>query len=252
MFRTVVIAVGVLAQLAFPAAAGKLDNLNSGLAGVPDVPASEEAATETDFFSSLLPLTSAVMAELFPADHADIVAQVAAVPGTTQADLETAVSDNLTRIAVGYELNLLDAPDAGNTEIIDRQDDYITAVLEGEGADVCAPVIFSGSRELIPRGLYAKYAPQIDATMAAYFSTVRQALDNPVPIGDMGQAESVAVIDQMTAQGDKALMDHFGVMEVDSPENCPAVLAIIEAAHVLTGDVGLKIRAAQARGASRL
>lgn len=252
MLRMFIAAGGMLALLALPAAAGKLDNLSSGLSGVPDVPTVENSDAGAAYFASLLPQTSAVMAEKFPSDYSDMVGSLDAAGEYLPNRLESILVESLTEIAIGYELKLLDAPDAENTAIIDGQRDYISAVLDGEGEATCAPVIFSGSSELIDRGLYAKYAPLIDATMAAFFDAVRKALDNPNPVGEMSQEDSIAVIDQMAAQGDKALMDHFGVMEVDSPENCPAVLAIIEAAHVLTGQTGIRIRAAQARGASRL
>lgn len=252
MFRTTVLAGVMLALLTAPGVAGKLDNLNSGLSDAPDPQRPAETTTRDDYLASLLPLTDAVMAEKFPSEHAELVEIVGDTAGLSDTERQTALVSNLTRIAINFELRLLDAPDAANTVIVDRQNDYISAVLEGEGADVCAPVIYNGSSELIGRGLYAKYAAEIDATMAAYWEAVKQAIDNPVPVGEMSEEDSLTVIDQMTAQGDKALMDHFSVMEVDSPENCPAVLAIIKAANVIAGDAGIRLRAAQARGASRL
>lgn len=252
MWRKFMLAGGLLALCIVPAMAGKLDNFHGSPEPVETPsPTDNESAGET-YFDTLLPLTSAVMALSFPSQHAEVVAAVDALTSPGETDRQTALVDTLTRIAIDHELKLLEAPDAANTDIINWQTEYISALLEGEGADVCAPVIFNGSRELIGRGLYEKYSAEIDHTMASYFEAVKQAIDNPIYVGAMSDEDGAAVVAQMSAQGDKALMDHFGVMQADSPENCPAVLAIIEAAHVLTGDSGVRVRAAQARGASRL
>lgn len=252
MLRMLVAASGLLVLLAVPASAGKLDNLNSGSSGIPDAPSTTDATGGAAFFASLLPLTSAAMAEDFPTEYADVVATIDAAMNLSESDRLTALADNLVRVSVTHELTILAAPDAANTAVIEGQAGYIAAMLEAEGADVCAPVIFNGSRDLIARGLYVKYAPLIDATMEAYYEAIRQARETPLYLGELMREDNEAVIAQMTAQGDKALMDHFGVMQADSPENCPAILAIIEAANAVDGDSGARVRAAQARGASRL
>jgi hypothetical protein len=56
----------------------------------------------------------------------------------------------------------------------------------------------------------------------------------------------------MTAQGDQALMEYFGLMTRDGEQTCPAVLALIKAVHAVPGESGVRFRAQQARGASRL
>lgn len=251
--RTAILTVLFIAMAAGGAAAGKLDSLNVLLAGGgsgPD-PVPTVAESGADYFALKLPKTSAVLAEDFPVDHEQVVSAIDAA-GTAETERVTALSDTLTRVAISYELKLLDAPEDLLEVIIDRQADYVQELLDGEGADVCAPVIFDGSRDLIGRGLWDKYAPAIDETMAVYFDAVDQAIASPSGIGDMTADDGAAVVAQMTAQGDKALMDHFGVMSRESPENCPAVLAIIEAVKALSGDARRRMVAAQARGASRL
>lgn len=234
-----------------PAWAAKLDNANAPAAGTEAKP-QLEMATGSQFFAATLPLTSALMEAKFAADRDQIAAGIDPAMGGDTAARITAMVDNLTRVAINYELKILDAPDDKTSAIIDGQAAYVQALLDGEGADTCAPIIFDGSTELIGRGLYEKYAPQIDATMAAYFDAVRDALDNPSYVGDMTADDNAAVIGQMTDQGDKDLMDHFGVMTKESPKNCPAILALIKAAHAVDGQSGIRFRAQQARGASRL
>jgi hypothetical protein len=256
MRKLLVLGLVVCAGLASPLAmAAKLDNSNAATSGgLSTGPASPPVAASngTEFFALQLPLTDAVVARDFAVDHQQIIGAVDAAFSGDAAAKSTALHDTLVRIAISYELKIIDSPDANVTEIIDRQADYITAVIAGEGEAVCGPVIYDGSIELINRGLWEKYLPQIDATFAAYFTGVKQALDSPTNAGDMTPEDGAIVVDQMTKQGDKDLMDHFGVMTRDSPKNCPAVLALIKAAKVLDGVTGLRIRAAQARGASRL
>ena len=249
MWRTITAAAAVFCLLS-PVAAGKLDRISAE----PATAKPAEASSGEDYFHLKLPMTSAVLAAKFAVDHAAIGESVDAAirSGQDDAAQTTTLSDTLTRIAISYELKLLDAPDHALTAVVDRQGDYVRALMDGDGAAVCAPAIYDGSRELIGRGLWDKYAAQIDATMAAYFEAVALALANPSYVGVMTPEDGALVVAQMAAQGDKALMDHFGVMRKDSPENCPAVLAIIKAAHFIVGDAGIRVRAAQARGASRL
>lgn len=253
MLRLLACCVAVVGALSAPALAAKLDNSNAQTGGSTAAP-SVTAATGSEYLALKMPLTSAVLVSGFDVDHKQITDAVdtAISAGADDAARTTALSDTMTRIAISYELKLLDATDAKLTEIIDRQADYVNALMDGEGAAVCAPVIFDGSRELIGRGLWDKYAPHIDAVMAVYFDTVRGALDAPQPVGEVTDQDAQAVVNQMAAQGDQALMDYFGVMTREGEQNCPAVLALIKALHVVPGDSGVRFRAQQARGASRL
>lgn len=235
-----------LALGAGPVQAGKLDNAGAA------APIEETQVSGTAYFSSLLPLTAAVMAEKFADEHAGIGQGIDASASDDDIALQRALVNGLIGVAVPLELQLLSATDAANRAIIDGQNDYLQALLDGEGVEICAIAVFDGAAFLVEQGLYRKYAALIDVTLAAYFEAVREALDAPLPAADFTPEDGAKVVAQMDAQGDKALMDHFAVMERDSPENCPAVLAIIAAVNVIEGDAGPRVRAAQARGASRL
>ena len=251
----IVMHIGLAACLALaaPAFGAKLDNSNSSGATTTDVVPAEEVSGPS-YFAAKLPLTSAIVELEFALDYADITTavEVAIAGSANDVARTTALVGALTRVAISYELKLLDAPGPALMDIVDLQADYVNALMQGDGAAVCAAAIFDGSGDLVGRGLWDKYSAQIDATMAAFFSAVTLALDSPSGIGAMTAEDGAAVVAQMTAQGDKALMDHFAVMTRESPENCPAVLAIIRAVKALEGEVGLRMVAAQARGASRL
>lgn len=251
------LAVGVAVAIGLgggPVFSAKIDNSNALPASEPSAPPVVAAATGSEYLALKMPLTSAVLASQYSVDHQQIADAIDAAITAGQDDTAktTALSDTMTRIAISYELKILDASDAANTDIIDRQADYLDALMAGEGAAICAPVIYDGSRDLIGRGLWDKYSPQIDAVMEAYFKAVRIALDDPQPVGDVTAEDAQAVVAQMGAQGDQALMDYFGVMTREGEQNCPAVQALIKASKIVPGIAGQRMRAQQARGASRL
>jgi hypothetical protein len=92
----------------------------------------------------------------------------------------------------------------------------------------------------------------IDVTLAAYYEGASKAMLSPAIGRQMQQVDVDALAAQMAEQGDEALWTHFGVMAENSPENCPAVLALIRAMNALPGDSGIRMRALQAQSAAAL
>ena len=216
----------------------------------PEVPAIPPAA---QFFAALLPSTEATLREAYRAEYDGLVALIDSgmLGGADETALTTILAQGVADIGTRLQDRMLVAPLVAIDDVLATTRRFLGELDSMEGGAICAPAAFKGSIVLIETGFWDKYSILLDDAHAAFFAAIAAA--DAAPVTDrvpVSEPDIEALRAYLTEQGMASSLDHLAETTPDNPDNCKAMVALIDGILAMPEEQRARLGAKQARAAA--